>query len=158
MTTGIGTGRAGIGSAPSPTTDLGVVDGLVQLSFLIQSLLGRVAAGHDVSIVQARLLGILRDREVGMVELSRILDLEKSSVTGLVDRAERRGLVRRIAVPEDRRAVRVGLTARGRTLTAAAAAELAASVADLVDGLSPAQQDRLSRLATALVRRGAQAG
>jgi DNA-binding MarR family transcriptional regulator len=95
------------------------VDGLVQLSFVIQSLLGRVAAGHDLSITQLRLLGVLRDREIGMLELARILELEKSSVTGLVDRAERRDLVKRVAVPGNRRAVRGVLTPRGHALARA---------------------------------------
>lgn len=134
-----------------------MVDGLVQLSFLVQSVLGRVAAAHDLSIVQARLLGVLRGREVGMLELARFLELEKSSVTGLVDRAERRGLVRRVAVVDDRRAVRVQLTLRGNALARTAADELAAGIADLVGGLSGAQRDRLSHLATTLVRDAAAA-
>jgi DNA-binding MarR family transcriptional regulator len=138
-------------------TDLGVVDGLVQLSFVVQSLLGRTAAGHDLSIIQTRLLGVLRDREIGMLELSRILELEKSSVTGLVDRAERRGLVQRVAVPGNRRAVRVVLTPHGHALTRIVAAEVGAQIAELVDGLSPAQQHRLTNLASSLVLRDATA-
>ena len=74
------------------TQDLGIVDSLVQLSFLVQGVLGSVAARYDLSITQTRLLGVLRDREPGMLELSNFLGLEKSSVTGLIDRAERRGL------------------------------------------------------------------
>jgi MarR family transcriptional regulator, lower aerobic nicotinate degradation pathway regulator len=77
-------------------TDLGLVDALAQLSFVVQGALGQVAAAHDLSIVQARLLGILRDRRPTIKELARFLQLDKSSVTGLVDRAEERGLVRRV--------------------------------------------------------------
>lgn len=130
---------------------LPLVDALVQLSFLTQSVLGRVAAAHDLSIIQTRLLGVLRDREVGMLELSRFLEIEKSSVTGLVDRAERRGLVQRVAVVDNRRAVRVTLTPRGHALARAAHDEVAARIGDLLAGLSPAEQQRLSRVATTLV-------
>lgn len=45
-----------------------------------------------------------------------MLGLAKSSLTGLVDRTERNGLVRREADPEDMRAVRVALTAQGAKL------------------------------------------
>ncbi len=40
-----------------------------------------------------------------MNELARLLDLDKSSVTGLVDRAERRGLVTRVPSTADRDAL-----------------------------------------------------
>lgn len=132
-----------------------MVDGLVQLSFVIQSLLGRIAAGHDLSIVQTRLLGVLRDREIGMLELSRILELEKSSVTGLVDRAERRGLVQRMAVPGNRRAVRVTLTPHGQALARRVAEDVAAQITELVDDLDPARQHRLAQLASHLIRHDA---
>ena len=79
--------------------DLGLVDGLAQLSFAVQGALGRIAATHDLSTVQARLLGVLRDRRSTIKELAAYLGLDKSSVTGLVDRAEGRGLVRRLASP-----------------------------------------------------------
>ena len=88
--------------APAPP-QLDPVDGLAQLSFVIMGLLERRAAEHDLSIAATRLLGVLRDREPTMNELARLLDLDKSSVTGLVDRAERRGLVERAPSPADPR-------------------------------------------------------
>src|SRR6185312_17156750 len=98
------------GGAPAARKQLSPVDGLAQLSFLIQGLLERRAAEHDLSIVQTRLLGVLRDRRPTMLELAKLLGLDKSSVSGLVDRAERRGLVARIPSAADRRSVLVGLT------------------------------------------------
>jgi MarR family transcriptional regulator, lower aerobic nicotinate degradation pathway regulator len=115
--------------------DLGLVDALAQLSFAVQGTLGRIAASYDLSIVQARLLGILRDRSPSIKELSAFLGLDKSSVTGLVDRAEERGLVRRIASPSDGRA----------------AAAFEAEIAVLVADLSSRQQDRLSVAASRVV-------
>src|ERR1700733_1257652 len=94
--------------------DLGIADALVQTSFLVQAILGEVAAEHDLSIIQARLLGVLRDRELRMAQLARVLGLTKSSTTGLVERAEGRGLVQRVAIPVgDERAVHVVLTDAG---------------------------------------------
>jgi hypothetical protein len=59
--------------------DLGIVDGLVQLSTLVQAVLSRAADSLGLSVLQARLLGVLRDREPTMAELGRLLDLDKSS-------------------------------------------------------------------------------
>ena len=79
----------------------------------MQEALGEIAAAHDLSLTQMRLLGILRDRVPAMLDLARHLGLGKSSVTGLIDRAERRGLVERAPAPHDGRGVHVRLTPRG---------------------------------------------
>jgi DNA-binding MarR family transcriptional regulator len=118
---------------------------------LVQAVLGRVAASYDASIIQARLIGILRDRELGMAQLARVLNLDKSSATGLVDRAEDRGLVRRTTVPGDGRAVHVMLTAKGQKLAKAFAAEVEERLNAAAEGLSDAQRRRLSLLATQVV-------
>ena len=122
-------------------------DALAQLSFAVQGAIMRVAEAHDLSLVQVRLLGILRDREPGMFAVAAHLNLDKSSVTGLVDRAERRGLVRRTTALEDRRTVRVALTARGRLLTRRVAKEIEGELARLVEGLSATHRRSLSRIA-----------
>ena len=127
--------------------DLGLVDALAQLTFAVQGALGRIAAEHDLSVPAARLLGIVRDRQPTIGELATFLQLDKSSVTGLVDRAAERGLVARTASPVDRRSVRVAITAAGREGAAALEAEIAVLVADL----TPAQRTRLSVLASRIV-------
>ena len=63
---------------------------MAQLAFLVHGLLEHRAAEQGLSVIQARLLGVLRDRTPTMNELARLLGLDKSSVTGLVNRAERR--------------------------------------------------------------------
>ncbi|GAA0644615.1 MarR family transcriptional regulator [Kutzneria viridogrisea] len=136
---------------PRQVADLGIVDGLVQLSFLVQGILGRVADAHDLTLQQTRLLGVLRDRELGMAQLSGVLDLDKSSTTGLVTRAERRGLVRRTAVPEDLRAVRVVLTAQGKRLAEEFAADVALRLNEAAADLTETNRARLSRLASQVV-------
>jgi MarR family transcriptional regulator, lower aerobic nicotinate degradation pathway regulator len=139
------------GGAPAARKQLSPVDGLAQLSFLIQGLLERRAAEHDLSIVQTRLLGVLRDRTPTMNELARFLGLDKSSVTGLVDRAERRGLVARVPSATDRRAVLVSLTDEGRSLVSQAAAAFAADVSALLSPLPPRERETLSRIVSRLL-------
>ena len=131
--------------------DLGLVDALAQLTFAVQGALARIAAEQDVSVPAARLLGIVRDREPTIGELAMFLQLDKSSVTGLVDRAAERGLVVRAASPVDRRSVRVVITAAGRALIDQGAADLEAEIAVLVADLTPAQRTRLSVIASRIV-------
>jgi DNA-binding MarR family transcriptional regulator len=135
----------------SPQPELDPVDGLAQLSFVIMGMLERRAAEHELSIPATRLLGVLRDREPTMQELARLLDLDKSSVTGLVDRAERRGLVARAPSPADRRAVLVRLTGEGRALVSVAAELFTADVTALLGQLVPQDRAALSQLVTRLL-------
>ena len=130
---------------------LSPVDGLAQLSFLIHGMLEHRAAEHDLSMIQTRLLGVLRDRRPTMNELARLLGLDKSSVTGLVDRAERRGLVMRVPSVTDRRAVLVGLTDDGRSLVSQAAASFEGDISELLDRLPARDRTTLSRLISRLL-------
>jgi DNA-binding MarR family transcriptional regulator len=130
---------------------LSPVDGLVQLSFVIQGMLERRAAEQDLSMIQTRLLGVLRDRTPTMNELAQLLALDKSSVSGLVDRAERRGLVVRLPSTTDRRAVLVSMTDEGRAFVSAASAGFEADVAMLLGRLPRSDRDSLSRLISRLL-------
>ena len=75
-------------------------------------------ARWDLSPSQFNILNLLCERPEGctQIELSRLLIMHRSNVTGLVDRLEARGLVLRRDSPHDRRVYRVILTAAGRKL------------------------------------------
>jgi DNA-binding MarR family transcriptional regulator len=134
------------------TQEPNLTDALVELSFVIGATLARLAGEYDVSLAQVRLLGILRDREPGIIELARVLNLDKSSVSGLVDRAQRRGLVERASSKtEDGRAIRVLLTASGRSMASRFAERVSAEIAELVEDFSPAQRKRLAEQAARIV-------
>ena len=123
--------------------ELSMVDALAQLSFLIQATLERRASKHGLSIIQTRLLGVLRDRTPTMNELAKLLELDKSSVTGLVNRAERRGLVRRVPSKTDGRVVQVSLTDTGRTQVAEVARSFKSDVATILAGLPSSERKAL---------------
>jgi MarR family transcriptional regulator, lower aerobic nicotinate degradation pathway regulator len=129
-----------------------VVDSLVLASFTVIALLSRVAAEHDLSLTQLRVLAILRDREPTMAELAAYLGLERSSVSGLIDRAVKRGLVRRDASEDDGRAVRVSLTPDGRRLAGVGAQEIGELLEPMTGQLSQAERSRLSALLGKLLR------
>jgi DNA-binding MarR family transcriptional regulator len=136
---------------PSRRRALSIVDGLAQLTFLVHGALERRAADHDLSMVQLRLLGILRDREPSMNQLARLLGLDKSSVTGLVDRAERRGLVARRPSARDRRSMTVTLTDAGRSLVGAASAEFESDIAAIVGHLPARDRAALAAVVSRLL-------
>ena len=132
---------------------MNTVDALVQLSFQVQRVLAEAAAEHDLSIVQLRLLGILRDRQPGMLELGQHLGLDKSSITGLVSRAEKRGLVERSPSPHDGRGVLVTLTPVGRRLVEVGEAQINRRITQLTKTLNATQRKQFTHLATVLVER-----
>ncbi|WP_375489232.1 MarR family winged helix-turn-helix transcriptional regulator [uncultured Jatrophihabitans sp.] len=138
-------------STDSGRERLSTVDALAQLSFAVNGVLERRAARHDLSMIQTRLLGVLRDRRPTMNQLAGYLELDKSSVSGLVDRAARRGLVERVASATDGRAVHVALTRRGRALAARVSAEFENDVESLLEPLAAAQRLTLADLAARVV-------
>lgn len=131
-------------------------EGLVRLSFLVQQLLAGVAQRHQVTVQQLRLLQILSDREPTMAHLASLMGLERSSLSGLVDRAQRAGLVRRVDAAHDRRAVRVTLTERGRTLHATLHTAATEQLRALAAPLPARDRDRLATLLHTVVAPPAQ--
>ncbi|WP_217165943.1 MarR family winged helix-turn-helix transcriptional regulator [Streptomyces sp. AC512_CC834] len=119
------------------------VDALVQLSFRVHHILGRIGAEHDLSVVQIRMLGVLRDREPSMLALAGHLGLDKSSTTGLVSRAEKRDLVRRARGLRDGRSVTVSLTAHGRAVVNICARDVEREINGLVAPLSDRARQQL---------------
>src|SRR6516165_3619515 len=148
-----GHGRAPDG--PLAGADVDVADGLVQLTTLVQAIYARVSERHDLTPVQAKLLCVLLDGPRGMAELAHSFGVEKAALTGLTDRAERRGLARRSPVPGDRRALQVTLTDAGHQAAAAFHAELGAQLSGLISSLAPQDREHFrSTMAEIIARRG----
>jgi DNA-binding MarR family transcriptional regulator len=132
-----------------------LVDALAQLSWHVQGQIAEAAAARGVSASLLRLLGILRDREPEMLELARHLQLDKSSVTGLVARAEGRGLVERAPGAGDRRTVIVRLTGEGRALAGELEREVQSRLGIVIDAMSArAQADLVAIVDTAVPHPG----
>jgi DNA-binding MarR family transcriptional regulator len=67
-----------------------------------------------VTTAQAGILFLLKQKDGRTTsELSQILSIDNSTITGLVDRLEKTGLVRRDASPHDRRASHVFINPQG---------------------------------------------
>lgn len=138
---GAGQEREADSQHPGADQRLDAADGLIQLSRLVQDIHARISERHDLTPVQAKLLCVLAFGPRGMAELAQCFGVEKAALTGLVDRAERRGLVRRSPVPGDRRALSVTLTTTGRRAAAAFHAEATEELNHLLSPLAPRDRD-----------------
>jgi DNA-binding MarR family transcriptional regulator len=126
-------------------------DALVRLSHLVQQVFAEVSRCHDLTPQQTQLLCRLAGGPIGMTELSRSLHLEKSSLTGLVDRVERRGLVARTRDSRDRRACQVELTDEGARLAVRSHEDIRARLEKLAAGLSLTDRTRTSSVIASIL-------
>jgi DNA-binding MarR family transcriptional regulator len=149
------TAAAGQGcAADGPGTSTGdVAAGLIQLTALVHAIYSRVSERHDLTPVQARLLCVLLDGPRGMAELAQHFGVEKAALTGLMDRAERRGIARRSPVPGDRRALQVTLTDTGQRAAAAFHAELGAELSRLISPLAPHDREQFRSTMAGIIAR-----
>ena len=71
-------------------------------------------SGYDLTVPKALLLlEISPESGKNPKSLAKSLDLENSSITGLLDRLEKQGLVKRRPDPKDRRGILIFLTPEG---------------------------------------------
>ncbi|MCQ4206203.1 MarR family winged helix-turn-helix transcriptional regulator [Streptomyces longispororuber] len=131
---------------------MGFVTALVRSSSLVNAVYAESSRLPGLTPQQGQLMCVLMPQPYGMRELGTMLGLAKSSLTGLVDRTARRGLVRREPDPEDGRAVRVALTVRGAALVGEFYDETCRRVARLPDGLTDTERDTLADLLARVVR------
>lgn len=98
--------------------------------------------GHlfrDIGLTQARstvLLELSRQEETTQIELARVLGIEGPTLVRLIDGLERAGLVERHPCAVDRRAKRLRLTAAAGPVIAEMMRIVAASRAELLEGVS----------------------
>lgn len=90
---------------------------ITKLQQSVQQLFKAELLPHGITPGQYAVLQCLWDED-GQTpgHLSERLLLDSSSMTGVLDRIEQKGLIERRAIPSDRRAVQVVLTEQGRQL------------------------------------------
>lgn len=141
----------GTGAYACAAHGLGGLPDLVRLAVVLTGAVARVAEEHELTPMQGRLLCGLAERPQRMMELAQLLGVEKAALTGLVDRAERRGLVSRATVPGDRRAVQVALTDDGGAAMRAFEAGVAAALDELLAPLPAPDRAVFRRMVSTIV-------
>ena len=124
---------------------------LVRFFFSQRAHLPLLAAELDLSPAQCHVLHLVEPgRPVPMGRLADTLACDASNVTGLVDRLESRGLVRRQASDADRRSKVLHLTAAGSRLRAQLVDRMSAPP-PILGRLSERDQQALIRILTRLM-------
>jgi len=141
---------------PTPATDrTAAIDQVAETLLRRASQLGRLllrAGSRSLSRAEASLLATLTERPRRITELAETEALAQPSVTQLVDRLQRRGLVDRTRSDRDGRVVLVSVTERGRVELEAVRAEYRALLRDHVGVLSDADVAALLGATEALGR------
>lgn len=119
---------------------------LARLSFEVIGRLTRLSAEEDMSLTQLRMLAILRDRRLRMAELAAALGTDRSSTSGLIARAERRGLVVREPAAGDGRGFTVALSSQGHTFATEVEERTFAALGPLLHDVPAADRERLAVL------------
>lgn len=103
------------------------------------------AASENLTASQAKALTVLRRGPAAMRALAETMTCDASNITGIIDRLEKRGLVRREADVSDRRVKNVILTTEGERVTDAIRAKMR-TTQDGLDGLGAEERASLSLL------------
>ncbi|MBD0745894.1 MarR family winged helix-turn-helix transcriptional regulator [Streptomyces sp. CBMA152] len=109
----------------------------------------------DISLVWFEVLARLNRAEgsrIRLLQLSRDLVVSKASVTKLVDRMERAGLVRRETPPEDKRAVYAVLTPSGSATLAKALPLQVHNIQQALSGLGLTELESLRGMLDDVIR------
>lgn len=109
---------------------------------------------HDLSVTQCHALeALIQHGPLRSLALAQRLNLDKSTVSRVVDALERKGYVRRRRDPEDARAQALSATRAGRELYQTIERGLIAQQAELIADLEP----EVRAAAASLIRRLARA-
>jgi MarR family 2-MHQ and catechol resistance regulon transcriptional repressor len=120
---------------------------LVRAARAVQARLEPRLAGHALTPTQLGVLeALLHKGPMTHRELGRAVLTSAGNMTDVVDKLERRELVRRVRNAADRRAVLVELTDRGQALVSGLFPRHAADIARAMAGLAPAELRALGGL------------
>jgi DNA-binding MarR family transcriptional regulator len=131
---------------------------LLRVFGALERVMNPYFARHGISGSQWGVLRTLHRAECEGLPALRLTDLadrlliRPPSVSGVVDRMERLGLVRREDFPTDQRAKQVVMTAEGRALLERVLENHQAQIDKVMGGLTRAEQDELHRLLLKLGR------
>ena len=106
-------------------------------------LIPSIVPDVEVSYQQLNVLYLVRTGGASMAEMARLLGVAPTVITGLVDRLESRGLIRREAHPSDRRRIQLVLTERGNEVSVQVEEAVASRIERQVQLLDGPDRERL---------------
>ncbi|WP_370943647.1 MarR family winged helix-turn-helix transcriptional regulator [Amycolatopsis sp. cg5] len=133
-----------------PSTTMAAVTGVMRVQQIIQSAVDSALKPHGLTFARYEALVLLtfaRKSSLPMRVMGERLQLHPTSVTNIVDRLEKDGLVKRVPHPTDRRTTLVEITDDGRTRREEATVAVTAIDFGLT-GLTDRQTEQLTELLT----------
>lgn len=133
-----------------PARTMAAVTGVMRVQQIIQSAVDNALRPHGLTFARYEALVLLtfaRRSSLPMRVMGERLQLHPTSVTNIVDRLEKDGLVKRVPHPTDRRTTLVDITDDGRNRQEEATRAVVAIDFGLT-GLSDRQTDQLTELLT----------
>jgi DNA-binding MarR family transcriptional regulator len=106
-------------------------------------LLPSIVPDVEISYQQLNVLYLVRTGGASMAAMARMLGVAPTVITGLVDRLESRGLIRREAHSSDRRRIQLVLTERGNEISVQVEKAVASRIERQVQLLSDADRVQL---------------
>jgi DNA-binding MarR family transcriptional regulator len=101
-------------------------------------------SGLDIEPIYIHLLRILSRGDLSLGELADLLSVSAPTMSKTISTLEGRGWVDRQRSEEDRRVVRVGLTAEGQTMLGRAHEYMVARISEAMATLSAEERERLA--------------
>lgn len=105
----------------------------------------RAAGDNRLSLRQLSALMMIESEKTTLGDVARRLMVTPAVVTGLIDRLERRGYVRRINSTDDRRRVLLALTDEGRAAAESVTGALQREMSEVLSSFSPNELEQLDR-------------
>jgi DNA-binding MarR family transcriptional regulator len=131
--------------AGAATSEHRVLAALRRMTHAIGVHSRRLAADFAITAPQLVALHcVVRRGPVTSSEISREIHLSKSTLVGILDRLEEKGLAMRRRAVRDRRQVFVEATARGRELVARAPSPLQSALSDALRGMPASEQEAMA--------------
>jgi DNA-binding MarR family transcriptional regulator len=103
-----------------------------------------IQENYSITMPQLVCLREISDNEpISLGQLTRLLHLNNSTVTGIVDRLEKRNLVRRVRQSRDRRQIHVKVTEDGRNFIKQAPKPLQEHFIEQIRLMDPLEVDKI---------------
>lgn len=131
-----------------------ILEAILYLYTESRRLTKELARSVDLTGPQLTVLKMLEGvGDLSLSELSERIRAQNSTVTGIIDRMEREGLVVRARSTEDRRVVKIKLTDKGSKIARAIEVEPMEIFRGALEGLSPGEMRDLLKILTKIARR-----
>jgi len=133
---------------------------LQRVEGLMIGIIGRNLRKWGLTVPKLNILALLRygpESGLSLGDLGNLMLVSPSNMTGLIDRLERDGLVRRSPDPHDRRSFRALITEKGKKLLEEVLPQHVAYVEDLLRSMDRGEKERLITLLSKLEQAAAKA-